>query len=162
MRGLCETLGIDSIVTSPYRPQSNGIVERFHGSLKPMLAKAVDSGVDWVDFLPLALFAMRQVPNRSTVFSPHQLVFGRDVVGPLDVLYEGWVNRKLDCMDVEGWLLSLNDKLSLIHDVAVAEEAKCVDKRVVSFNKGKSDRCLEVGSQVLMRIPGIQAALQAA
>ncbi len=79
MRGLCETLGIDSIATSPYRPQSNRVVERFHGSLKPMLAKAVDSGVDWADFLPLALFAMRQVPNRFTGFSPHQLVFGRDV-----------------------------------------------------------------------------------
>ncbi len=104
---------------------------------------------------------MRQVPNRATGFSPHQLIFHRDVVGPLDVLYEGWVNRKFDGMDVEEWLLSLNDKLSLIHDVAVAEEAKCVDKHV-SFNEGKNDRCLEVGSQVLIRIPGIHAALQAA
>ncbi len=98
----------------------------------------------------------------SNRFSPRQLVFGRDVVGPLDVLYKGWVSRKFDSMDVEEWLFSLNDKLSLIHDVAVAEEAKSVDKRVVSFNKVKSDRCLEVGSQVLMRIPGIHAALQAA
>ncbi len=52
MRGLYDTLGIDSVATSLYRPQSNGVVERFHGSLKPMLAKAVDDGVDWADFLP--------------------------------------------------------------------------------------------------------------
>ncbi len=89
MRGLCDNLGIDSVATSPYRPQSNWVVERFHGSLKPMLAKAVHGGVEWADFLPLALFAMRQVSNRATGFSPHQLVFGRDVVGPLDVLYKG-------------------------------------------------------------------------
>ncbi len=51
--------------TSPYRPQSNGVVERLHGTLKPMLAKAVDAGFDWVEFLPLALFALRQIPNRD-------------------------------------------------------------------------------------------------
>ena len=56
----------------------------------------------------------------------------------------------------------MNDKLSLIHDLAVSEEAKNVESRVVSFNRGKSDRCLEVGTQVLMRVHGIHAALQAA
>ncbi len=63
---------------------------------------------------------------------------------------------------MEQWLLSLNDILALIHDVAVAEEAKSVENRVIAFNKGKSDRSLEVGSKVLMRIPGLQASLQAA
>ncbi len=59
MANLCSMLGVDSIQTSPYRPQSNGVVERLHGSLKPMLAKAIDQGYDWVEFLPLALFALR-------------------------------------------------------------------------------------------------------
>ncbi len=141
MSGLCEMLGIDTIAMSPYRHQSNGVVERLHGSLKPILAKAVDSGIDWVDFLPLALFALRQVPNRDTGFSPYVLVYGRDVIGPLDVLYVGWVDRKFYRMDVEDWLLGLNDRLGVLHDQAVAEESKNVDKRVISFNKGKSDRC---------------------
>ncbi len=39
-----------------------------------------------VDFLPMALFAIRQVPNRDLGFSPHMLVYGREVVGPLDLL----------------------------------------------------------------------------
>ncbi len=162
MKGFYEMLGIDSIATSSYRPQSNGVVERFHGTLKPMLAKAVDSGIDWAEFLPLALFAIRQVPNRNLGYSPHYLVYGRDVHGPLDVLYKGWVDREFDSMNVEEWLVKLNDRLSVIHDLAVNEESKNVEKRVLSFNKGKSDRSLEVGSKVLMRVPGIHAALQAA
>ncbi len=93
MSGVCNMLGIDAVATSPYRPQSNGVVERMHGSLKPMLSKAVEAGLDWVDFLPLALFALRQVPNRDVGFSPHCIVYGRDVMGPLDILYEGWVDR---------------------------------------------------------------------
>ncbi len=82
MSRVCEMLGIDQIVTSPYRPQSNGVVERMHGTLKPMLAKACERELDWSDFLPLALFAIRQVPNRDVGFSPHQLVYGRSVLGP--------------------------------------------------------------------------------
>ncbi len=89
-------------------------------------------------------------------------MYGKDVVGPLDVLYSGWVDCKFEYMDMEQWLLSLNDRLALIHDVAVAEEAKSVENRVIAFNKGKSDRSLEMGSKVLMRIPGLQASLQAA
>ena len=76
MSSFCEQLGIDQVMTSPYRPESNGVVERLHGTLKPMLAKAVQKGLDWVEFLPLALFAMRQVPNRDLGYSPHELVLG--------------------------------------------------------------------------------------
>ncbi len=63
----------------PYRPQWNGVVERFHGTLKPILVKAVDSGIDWVTFLPFSLFAIRQVVNRDTDFLPHELVFGKQI-----------------------------------------------------------------------------------
>ncbi len=79
---LCEILGCDQIQSSPYRPQTNGALERFHGTLKPMLSKAIEEGITWADFLPMALFAIRQVPNRSTGVSPHELVYGRAMVGP--------------------------------------------------------------------------------
>ncbi len=161
MAGACEMLGIDSLATSPCRPQSNGVVERLHGTLQPMLAKAVNSGVDWVDFLPLALFAFRQVPSRVPGYSPHKLVYGKEVVGPLDVLYSGWVDCKFECMDTEEWLVSLHDRLSVIHYLAVGNESKSVEERVLAFNKGKSDRELSVGDTVLMRIPGIHGSLQA-
>ncbi len=116
MSGLCETLGIDQMASSPYRPHSNGVVERLHGTLKPMFAKAVESGIDWADFLPLALFAIRQIPNRDLGVSPHcLLVYGKEVVGPLDILYQGWVDRAFDPIEVDVWLLNLNDKLAILH-----------------------------------------------
>ncbi len=154
-------LGIDSVQSSPYHPQSNGVVERLHGTLKPMLAKALDAGIDWVEFLPLALFAIRQIPNRDLGFSPHRLVFGREVAGPLDILYHGWCDNVFEGMDVEEWLLKLHDQLSTLHDVACATEAKQRESRVYTYNKGKRDRCVSVGDSVLMRIPGLHAALQA-
>ncbi len=155
-------LGIDAVATSPYRPQSNGVVERMHGSLKPMLSKAVEAGLDWVDFLPLALFALRQVPNRDVGFSPHCIVYGRDVMGPLDILYEGWVDRDFESVNVDDWLLQLNDRLAVIHDLAVANQSDSSGKRALTFNRHKQDMPLEVGTSVLMRVPGLKAALQAA
>ena len=68
---LCEIFGVDLIYTTPYRPQTNGAIERSHGTLKPILAKANERGIDWVTFLPMALFAVRQVTNQDIGFSPH-------------------------------------------------------------------------------------------
>ncbi len=93
----------------------------------------MDAGIDWSVFLTLALFAIRQVPNRDVGFSPHCLVYGKDVVGPLDVLYKGWVNRDFDGINVNEWLLSLNDRLAVIHDIAVCNESVSSSKRALVF-----------------------------
>jgi hypothetical protein len=43
----CERNGVRQIFNSPYHSTSNGMVERFHRTLKIMIAKAKMSGVDW-------------------------------------------------------------------------------------------------------------------
>lgn len=57
MQGVCKRLGIESITTTPYHPQANGVVEQFHGTLVPMLRKAVAKQLDWPMQLPFCLFA---------------------------------------------------------------------------------------------------------
>ena len=84
-------LQIRRIQSTPYHPQTDGLVERFNGTLKSMLRKFVaDSQNDWDTYLPYVLFAYREVPQESTGFSPFQLLYGRRVKGPLDVLQECW------------------------------------------------------------------------
>ena len=46
MKGLCARTGIETVQTTPFHPQTNGVVERFHGTLVPMLRKAVDKQLD--------------------------------------------------------------------------------------------------------------------
>ena len=43
---------------------------------------------DWDEYLPCRLFVYREVPLESTGFSPFELLYGRRVRGPLDVLKE--------------------------------------------------------------------------
>ncbi len=137
------------------------MVERFHGTLKPMLAKAVKNGVDWVKFLPMALFAVRQVACRDTGFSPHELVFGKRMRGPLDLLYAGWVDECYDGMDVSSWVVGLQDRLKTLHEVAVVNASAATNARKSYFNKNKSVRELEVGGKVLLRVPGLCGLLEA-
>ncbi len=77
------------------------------------------------------------------------------------ILYHGWSEKYLESLDVEEWLLKLNDQLGIIHDMASSQEASASDKRAIIYNRGKSDRSLNVGEKVLMRIPGLHNSLQA-
>lgn len=79
-------LQVERIRTSPYHPQTDGLVERFNATLKSMLKKLVGRKKDWDEYLPYLLFAYREVPQESTGFSPFKLLFGRRVRGPIDIL----------------------------------------------------------------------------
>ncbi len=91
MGQLNRQLGITAIRTSPYHPQTDGLVERFNQTLKNMLRKFVaDTGRDWDKWLPFVLFAYREVSQASTGFSPFELLYGWQVQGPLDLLRKSW------------------------------------------------------------------------
>ena len=84
---LYRLIGVKTIRTSQYHPETNGLVERFNWTLKAMLRKTlVGEKRGWDSILPYVLFAYREVPQATLGFSPFELLYGRDVRGPLDVL----------------------------------------------------------------------------
>ena len=104
-------LHVHPIRTTPYHPQTDGLVERFNRTLKAMLKKvASEEGRDWDILLPYILFAYREVPQATTGFSPFELVFGREVRGPLDVLKEGWEANKRSSESVVAHVLTLRKR----------------------------------------------------
>ena len=91
---LSSLLRIRRIKTSPYHPQTDGLVERFNGTLKRMLWRFVQEAPGaWDELLLYLLFSYREVPQASTGFSPFELLYGRHVRGPLDVLREAWTEE---------------------------------------------------------------------
>uniref|UniRef100_A0A671V8A1 Integrase catalytic domain-containing protein n=1 Tax=Sparus aurata TaxID=8175 RepID=A0A671V8A1_SPAAU len=91
LRELYELLGVCSIRTSVYHPQTDGLVERFNKTLKNMIHKFMHKDSrNWVKWFDPLLFAVREAPQASAGFSPFELLFGRKPRGVLDLVRENW------------------------------------------------------------------------
>lgn len=80
-RVLCDymnKLNIDHRRTTPYHPQSNGKIERFHRTLKQIIRKLVTKwNSRWEEELGHALFAHRISTSIVTGYTPYFLMYGR-------------------------------------------------------------------------------------
>ena len=70
VKELCRLLGITKTRTTPYHPQSDGMVERFNRTLLNMLSISVQKNeTDWDLHLPAVMLPYRSVIRRwSDVF----------------------------------------------------------------------------------------------
>ena len=94
---ICRFFNIKVIKSTPYHPISNGLVERFNGSLKSMLMKVAEQDPkNWDRFVNAALFAYREVPNSTTGISPYELVYGRKIRGPMSIIKNLFTNEFIE------------------------------------------------------------------
>lgn len=67
---------------------------------------------DWDRLLPYLLFAYREVPQVSTGFSPFELLYGRAVHGPLDVIEESLEAEQKSDESVVSYVMGVQETLS--------------------------------------------------
>ncbi|XP_042866107.1 uncharacterized protein LOC122249376 [Penaeus japonicus] len=96
MSEVCRLLSLKQLPTTPYHPMSNGLVEKFNGTLKTMLGRlCAEQPRQWHRYISSLLFAYREVPQESTGFAPFELLYGREVRGPMGILRELWTGEKI-------------------------------------------------------------------
>ena len=84
---LMDVWGIRSHFTTPYHPESNGLVERFHRRLKESLnALATEEPEKWFWKLPCSLLAIRTTLKPDIGASPADLVFGEGLAVPGELI----------------------------------------------------------------------------
>ena len=82
---LVEKFTIKHLFSTPYHPQTNGLVERFNRTLCESLAKLVkDHENTWDKFIGPVLFAYRTTPQSTTKITPFFLMYGREAKLPMD------------------------------------------------------------------------------
>lgn len=147
---ICKELGIHKLRTTPYHPATNGILERFHKTLKTNISHFVSNFMEsWDEILPYALMAYRNQPHEATKESPYFLMFGRDMELPIHLTINDHVLRyDLD----ENYASEMLKKMQISHELAKENLAKSIESRYAKHNSRKLKREFQLGDLVFMKI----------
>ncbi|XP_036065872.1 uncharacterized protein LOC118598010 [Oryzias melastigma] len=164
LKQVYKLLGIRSLKTTAYHPQTDGLTERFNQTLKQMLRKFVnDSGTDWDKWLPYLLFAYREVPQASTGFSPFELLYGHEVRGPLSLLKEIWEGDQphLKTVNVISFVIQMRERLEKMSELAQAHMVEAQKQQKVWYDRSARQRSFSPGQKVLVLLPSSDSKLLA-
>ncbi|CAG2212114.1 unnamed protein product [Mytilus edulis] len=111
---VCKVLDIKKTRTTPYHPQSDGMVERFNKTLATMLSAYVQEHQrDWDKYIPFVMMAYRASEHDTTGQTPNRLMFGRESTTPLDILYE--MPPSIKGIPQHKWAWELKERLEDAH-----------------------------------------------
>ena len=84
---IIESMGIQVVHSTSYYPQGNGLAESSNKSLVRVIKKLLeDNKKSWDSKLKFALWADRVTIKMSIGNSPFKLVYGTDVVFPIQLI----------------------------------------------------------------------------
>ena len=139
--GICKLLEIHKSATTPYRPQSDGFVERFNRTLIKMLKSFVNdfaNATTWDTLLPMLTAAYRATEHSSTGCTPNLLMLGRETNAPVDAL-AGAPPRQhsfYNASDYAKWKLRC---MSKAHEYARNSLYKAATRQARNYNRNTKE-----------------------
>ena len=156
MKEVSRLINIRHIITTPYHPMCNGLVEKFNGTLKAMLRKMCsEQPKQWPRYINAVLFAYREVPQASTGFSPFELLYGRTVRGPIQILKELWTKevQEEEVKTSYQYVVELRERLDQTLKIAKETLENSQARYKKYFDKKAKDRSFQPGDHVLVLLP---------
>lgn len=144
---LLEKLQVKHYLSTPYHPQTNGLVERFNKTLCESLAKLCNEVTEWDLLIPSVLFAYRTAKQSTTKIEPFYLVYGRQAKLPISIEQP----EEMENNDIFDRIQDLIDVLP-----QTRENAKVQIKKVQQKQKNYHDQQpirkeqFQIGDKVLM------------
>ena len=134
-------LGITQYKSSPYHPESQGALKRFHQTLKNMIRSyCFDTEKDWDEGIHLLLFAVRESVQESLGFSPFELVFGHTVRGPLKLLKEKFLSNDDSSLNLLQYVSDFKDRLSRACEAALTNLKSAQRKMKRWYDENSKER----------------------
>lgn len=145
---LSRVIGFHRLRTSAYRPQTNGMLERFHRTLKSALKAHKGS---WLEALPVVQLSLRCIPNDSG-FCPFTAVTGATLLLP-HVTFKP--NESYSSRTVTEYVKTLAQRISEIDFSSLSSGI-----HNTKFNTSKPST-FKVGDYVWVRIDRVKRPLEA-
>ena len=143
MKEVARLLSLQQLTTSAFHAQCNGLVERSHATLKQMLRRmCAERPKDCDSYQPALLFAVGEVPQESLGFSPFELLYGRNVRGPMAILRELWTDKVEDeeVRSTYDYLINLRERLEHTCELAMKNLQKAQGKQKAYYNRRAKPR----------------------
>ncbi|XP_048252488.1 uncharacterized protein LOC125380443 [Haliotis rufescens] len=157
VNAICEIFEVKHHFTSSYHPQTNGMVERRNSTIAQALKSyCKPDQSNWADILPCVLMSMRNTPCQSTGYSPHHMLFGREMCLPFDTTL---TPKPTLGKNAETHLQQLIDNLKVVKSIARdnMSVSQQIDKEHQELKS--SEPSFMLGQQVLLHSPVIKQGL---
>lgn len=112
-----------------------------------------EEGRDWDRLIPYVLFAYREIPQTSTGFSPFELLYGREVRGPLDVLKEEWEATEGSKESVVSHIIKVRERMQAMQELVRENVQEAQQKQKRWYDKTAREMEFKPEDQVLILLP---------
>ena len=148
---LYRLLHVHAIRISPYHLQTDSLVERFNQTHTHAMEGCTDQrqGLGQTHSIP-AICISEGTQGLHYRFSPFELLYGRAVLGPLDILRESWEAAKKDNDSVVSYILSLREKLQKTSQLARSNLQAAQSTQKEGYDRMARERSFQLGDQVLI------------
>ena len=131
---LCKRLGIKAKMTSSYLPRSDGQVERANQAILEALRAKLQDEADWVLGLPFALMSIRGAVTETTGFSPHEMVYGKQMVLPPEASMVT-SDRSSWPLYARDYLNETEERLQVVREIALENSKKTQETQKKAYDK---------------------------